>query len=138
MDRRLIEEKLESLRRCVERVRERCPRDAEALANDPDAQDIVALNLIRAVQGSVDIAATLLADSKLPAPDTMGAAFDGLAELGAIEPELAARLKAAVGFRNIAVHSYQSIDWAIVHSLCTERLDDFRDLAAAVERFAGS
>ena len=137
MDRRLIAEKLESLRRCVERARERCPAEASTLERDPDLQDIVALNLIRAVQVSVDIATTLLSDSKLPPPDTMGASFDSLVELGAIDAGLASRLKAAVGFRNIAVHSYQSIDWTIVHSLCTNRLEDFRRFAASVERFAG-
>lgn len=90
----------------------------------------------RAALVRVDIATTLLASSKLPPQDTMGASFDGLAELGAIDAELAGRLKAAVGFRNVAVHSNQSIDWTIVHGLCTERREDFRRFAAALERFA--
>ena len=42
-------------------------------------------------------------------------------------------MKAAVGFRNIAVHSYQQIDWNIVHRLCVENVDDSRRFAAAVE-----
>ncbi|HWU75333.1 MAG TPA: HepT-like ribonuclease domain-containing protein [Rhodanobacter sp.] len=35
----------------------------------------------------------------------------------------------AVGFRNLAVHSYSSIDWAIVHAIATRHLDDFARLA---------
>ncbi len=134
MDRKVIDEKLESLRRCVERIRSRCPEDPSLLVSDPDLQDIVSLNLTRAVQIGVDIAAVVISDSPLAAPDTMGEAFEALAELAVIDDELAARMKAAVGFRNIVIHSYQSIDWKIVHRLCTESLDDFQRLAADVER----
>jgi uncharacterized protein YutE (UPF0331/DUF86 family) len=134
MDRRLIDERLESLRRCVERIRSRCPEDSSDLLSDPDLQDIVTLNLTRAVQICVDIAAVVISDSSLPPPDTMGAAFDALAELAVLDGDLAIRMKVAVGFRNIAVHSYQSIDWEIVHRLCRENLDDFRRYAAAVEQ----
>ena len=51
-----------------------------------------------------------------------------------IDKSLASQLKAAVGFRNIAVHSYQNIDWQIVHRLCHESLDDFRRFATEVSR----
>lgn len=46
----------------------------------------------------------------------------------------AARVQArrkAVGFRNLAVHSYDSIDWALVLSIATEHLDDFKAFAKA-------
>jgi len=65
----------------------------------------------------------------------MGGAFDALAELGVISEALRDRLKSAVGFRNIAVHSYQAIDWAIVHAITHERLDDFRVFAKAIADF---
>lgn len=132
MDPRVIEQKLESLRRCLTRVANRCPADAAILERDLDAQDIVALNLTRAVQISVDLAAHLIASHDLPAPDTMAEAFDALAHAGLIDAALALRLKKAVGFRNIAVHSYHNIDWRIVHSICQRHLEDFRDFAACI------
>lgn len=135
MDRELIAEKLESLRRCVERIDAKCPATAELLAADPDAQDIVALNLQRAVQLCVDVAAHLIAASSLPAPATMGESIDGLATLGAIPIDLSARLRRAVGLRNIAVHNYAAIDWAVVHRACRTRLDDFREFARAISEF---
>ncbi len=58
MDRQVIEQKLESLRRCLLRVTEKCPVDAETLVRDVDAQDIITLNLTRAVQLSVDLPPT--------------------------------------------------------------------------------
>ena len=46
MDREVIEQKLESLRHCVQRIQHKCPEDAAALARDLDAQDIVSLESI--------------------------------------------------------------------------------------------
>jgi uncharacterized protein YutE (UPF0331/DUF86 family) len=137
MDRDLIEQKIESLRRCVARVRQKCPATAEQLANDVDAQDILTLNLTRAVQLCVDIGAHLIAARDTPAPDTMGQTFDVLATLGTISPELAARMKKAVGFRNIAVHNYQAIDWQIVHAIATRHVEDFTAFAGAVAEAIG-
>ncbi len=38
----------------------------------------------------------------------------------------------AVGFRNIAVHNYQSIDWNIVHAVAHQGLEDFRAFAVSL------
>jgi hypothetical protein len=56
LDRQVVEQKLESLRRCLLRIEEKCPDSPEMLARDLDAQDIVSLNLTRAVQLCVDLA----------------------------------------------------------------------------------
>jgi uncharacterized protein YutE (UPF0331/DUF86 family) len=137
MDREVIEQKIESLRRCVERVREKSPATAAALAKDVDAQDILTLNLTRAVQLCVDIGAHLIAEQNKPAPDTMGQTFDVLADMGVIPAELAMRMKKVVGFRNIAVHNYEAIDWEITHAIATHHMDDFAAFATAVVAATG-
>ena len=132
MDREVIEQKLESLRRCLQRVTDKCPPDSETLSRDPDLQDIVAINLTRAVQLCVDIGAHLIAGMQVPPPDTMGQTFDVLAVGGAIPENLAKQLKKAVGFRNIAVHNYGEIDWAIVHAIARDQLGDFTEFARLI------
>ena len=132
MDRDVIEKKLESLRSCLKRIEAKCPADAQTLVGDPDLQDIVALNLSRAVQVCVDISAHLISGMELPAPDTMGQVFDLLAQAGVLTPALASRLKKAVGFRNIAVHSYEAINWHIVHSIAKNHLVDFSEFARVI------
>ena len=132
MDREVVEEKLESLRRCIHRVFEKCPADVDTLENDLDLQDILALNLSRAVQICVDIGAHLLAGREVPPPDTMGQTFDSLAQEGVIPEELGKKLKKAVGFRNLAVHNYEAINWAIVHAIALHHLDDFREFARLI------
>ena len=68
MARLIVARKLDSLRRCLDRVRERCPADVATLAGDPDLQDIVVLNLSRAVQICVDLALHTLSGLGNPYP----------------------------------------------------------------------
>ena len=132
MDRKLIEQKLESLRRAIQRVSDKCPASPDILARDFDAQDIVSLNLTRAVQITVDIGSHLIACTDYPPPTTMGEVFEVMNQAGFIDAKLAERMKKAVGFRNLAVHNYNAINWAIVYAIATQHLDDFKDFARAV------
>lgn len=134
MDRLIVERKLDSLQRCLDRVRSKTPKDVDDLLHDLDLQDVLVLNLSRAVQVCVDIAAHILTERKQPPPETMGKAFDLLAQDGFLGDALAQRLKKSVGFRNLAVHNYDAINWVIVHAIATKRLADFEDFAKTVIR----
>ena len=85
MDRQVIDQKLESLRRCLKRIEAKCPAQAEALLTDLDLQDILSLNLSRAVQLAVDMGAHIIAQLEVPAPGTMGQTFDLLADQGVLD-----------------------------------------------------
>lgn len=136
MDREVVLNKLENLRRCVARVEAKRPPGLAKLIDDIDCQDIIVLNLERSVQACVDIGMHLLTDfSETTMPDSMSGTFKTLASVRIIDPELSAHLSKAVGFRNTAVHAYQEIDWAIVYSIIHERLDDFRDYARSVVNY---
>jgi uncharacterized protein YutE (UPF0331/DUF86 family) len=134
MDREVVEQKLESLRRCLRRIETRCPALAETLVADIDLQDIISLNLTRAVQISVDIGTHLISGMDVPPPDTMGQTFELLAQKGVLSHALANNLKKAVGFRNIAVHNYENINWDIVHGIVKYHLTDFSEFARVVAR----
>ncbi|MCX7086390.1 MAG: DUF86 domain-containing protein [Methylococcales bacterium] len=129
MDREIIAQKLESLRRCLQRIETKCPNDPSILISDIDLQDIISLNLSRAVQLCVDIGAHLISCMDLPPPNTMGQTFDQLEQSGLISDSLATNLKKAIGFRNIAVHNYDAINWQIVYSIITNHLLDFTEFA---------
>lgn len=99
-------QKLESLRRCVSRIELKRAASVEELADDVDRQDILSLNITRAVQSCVDIAGHILAVTERTAPASMANAFDELHALDLVSHELSSNLKASVGFRDIAVHNY--------------------------------
>ena len=52
----VIASKLESLRRCLDRIKSKKPKSLDQLLEDIDMQDILALNLERSIQLCVDIA----------------------------------------------------------------------------------
>lgn len=123
MDQDIAASKLQALRRCTQRVAERLPPAPERLAADPDAQDIISVNLQRAVQLCVDLALMIIADRALLPPSR-------LAAQGWISADVERAMRSAVGFRNISVHEYRRLDWMLVHGLVSDHLDDF-------QRFAG-
>lgn len=134
MDADLILDKLVSLARCVQRLEDKRPAQLDILLEDADTQDILALNLERAVQLCVDIGAHVLAEHREPAPETMGDVFLSLEKLAVLDAQLAAELRKAVGLRNASVHAYASIDWGIVYDVVHRRLHVFRAFAAAIRK----
>ena len=133
MDRVIVAEKLESLRRCLRRIQEKTPTEIETLTQNPDIQDILVLNLTRAVQLCVDIGSHVVSASGESAPATMGDVFITLDKLGVITPTTCESMKKAVGFRNIAVHNYESINWHIVFAICSKSTANFCRFVKEIE-----
>jgi uncharacterized protein YutE (UPF0331/DUF86 family) len=102
-----------------------------------DAQDVVELNLQRAVQAAIDLAAHVVASQGWGLVDHVGAAFDLLRDHGVIDGELAALMRRMVGFRNIAVHEYQTVDPEVVERIVEDHLDDLRRLCRLVVQYLG-
>lgn len=135
MDRDVVLNKLESLRRCVKRIQDKTPATHEQLVADDDLQDIIVLNLERSVRQCVDIGLHIISDLEFRAPETMAGTFDVLERAGCLSHHVAERMTKAVGFRNTTVHAYQEIDWQIVFIIITEHLSDFREFARQVLDF---
>lgn len=128
----VILQKIDSLGRCINRIEKKRPESLVQLEHDLDIQDILSINLERAVQQCVDIALCLLSDRAQPVPATMCDAFDELCQIGVIDTVVCTQMKKAVGFRNAVVHAYRKIDWNIVWDIVTNRLDDFKSFSQQV------
>jgi len=134
VDKDVMLNKLESLRRCVKRIQDKTPPSSDALKENIDLQDIIVLNLERAVQICVDIGMHRISELETPVPDTMSETFKNLNRAGILDDAITERMVKAVGFRNTAVHAYQEMDWEIVYRIITEHLNDFRDFAGQMMR----
>ena len=132
MDPEIVKAKLESLSRCIIRIEGRTPKSADELAADLDAQDIIVLNLERAVQLSVDIGSHILLDFEIRSPESMAGVFIALGEAGVMEKNLAGRLSKAAGFRNIAIHDYQAINVEILKTILAKHLQDLEDFYSVI------
>ena len=134
IDKKVIGEKLLSLNRCLERVKLHTPANVEALQSDFDTQDIICLNIQRAVQISVDIAAHILTEQLHEQASTMAETFLALSRYELLDSQLASRLAKAVGFRNIAVHEYDTLDMNILYSIITKEIGCFYEFSDAALR----
>jgi uncharacterized protein YutE (UPF0331/DUF86 family) len=133
----VIKTKLESLRKCLDRIESKRPETLEDLIQDIDTQDIIALNLERSVQLCVDIANHVLSSLDDAPAMSMAESFERLSEKGIIPNELGKNLKKAVGFRNLSVHAYDKIDWQLVWNILEGDLMDLVRFLECVESFDG-
>lgn len=126
--------KIAAIERCLRRIAETTGGDPASLDN-LDKQDIFVLNLQRAIQSAIDLAAHVVAVEKLGLPETVRGHFALLREARILSEPLGRRMEAMVGFRNIAIHNYQALDPAILKAILRERLPDLDAFAAVlVER----
>lgn len=125
MDQIVLEKKIDSILRCLHRIKSRLPESKELFMQDLDAQDVIVLNITRAVQLSVDLAMHICVNANAPVPQTMGESFDVLQQLKILTPAIAAKMKKSVGFRNIAVHNYDEIDLNLAFIIAKEHIEDF-------------
>lgn len=132
MDNLLLNRKLTSLNRCLDRIKDKTPKSSSDLEQDLDLQDIIGVNLERAVQITVDIASHIIASYRLDSPNTMTGVFTVLSKAGVLDPSLANILSRTVGFRNIAVHEYDQLDWNKVYSLITNDLSVFKSFGKVI------
>ena len=134
----VIKTKLESLRKCLDRIELKKPQSLEDLIRDIDAQDILALNLERSVQLCVDIANHILSSLDDAPAMSMAQSFERLSEKKIIPNELGENLKKTVGFRNLSVHAYDKIDWQLVWNILEENINDLFHFVENIEGKFGS
>ena len=128
----IIMRKLDMLNRCIERIVANTPEKPELLFDDYTSQDVIVLNLQRAIQVCVDIGLHVFSKRSEPLPDSMREVFVGLERMRILDAATAEGLQKAVGFRNVAVHTYQEIDYRVVYTICTRHLDVFREFARRI------
>jgi uncharacterized protein YutE (UPF0331/DUF86 family) len=101
--------KAASIERCVRRAREEYAAGGNDFAQDFTRQDAAILNIQRACEAALDMGQHLVRRERLGVPQSARDVFDLLARGGWIHAALADNLKRMVGFRNVAVHDYQSL-----------------------------
>ncbi len=124
IDRDILIEKTNSIQNCLKRIHDTVKGDLNSVTN-LDVQDIVVLNLQRAVQLTIDMASYIVSTERLGTPKSLKDLFQILEQNKYIQHELCGKMQKMVGFRNIAVHDYQAIDPDILKSIISRHLKDF-------------
>lgn len=122
--------KVAIIERCLSRVDEEYRGREAELRTNFTIQDAIVLNVLRACEAAIDLAMHVCRTHRLGAPQSSRDAFDILNQADLLSAPVATRMKAMVGFRNIAIHHYRQMDLDILRSIIEERLGDFRSYAA--------
>ncbi len=121
----LIINKINTINKCIGRIKEEYQSSKERFRINFTIQDAVMLNLERASQAAIDIAAHIVRIKKLGVPQTNRDVFVFLEKNGFISKKISRRMQSMVGFRNLAVHDYQNLNLDIIIEIIEKDLDDF-------------
>jgi uncharacterized protein YutE (UPF0331/DUF86 family) len=117
--------KAATIERCVARAKDEYHRGPGSFLHDFTRQDAAILNIQRACEAALDMGQHLVRRERMGLPQSGRDVFELLAQSGWIDHLLADSLKRMVGFRNIAVHDYQSLQLPIAISIITDHLQNF-------------
>ena len=131
IDKDVVYEKINGIQNCLQRIYKTVAGDIDRL-EDFDAQDIITLNLQRAVQLTIDLASHVVRANSLGMPQTLKENFQLLYQHKLLSKDLKEKMERMVGFRNIAVHDYESIDPKILKSIVQHNLHDFEEFYTAI------
>ena len=120
----IIKNKINHIEVSLQRLKEKQEIPLEEFKKNRDLQDIVIHNLQLSIQGCVDMASHIISDQGWTVPDTLAGLFDILTEHKVIPDDLNDRLKKMVGFRNIIIHEYGTIDLGKVYVILTKDIKD--------------
>jgi uncharacterized protein YutE (UPF0331/DUF86 family) len=132
VDRDLVTRRRLALEQYLREIREVAGAGRDAYLGDWKAQRAVERSLHLAVEVCLDLAEHLIADHRLPAPETAAGTFDILREAKLIETDLAAALARMARFRNLLVHDYIKLDAGKVFDIATNDVRDLEQFSAVV------
>jgi len=131
----VILNKIESIERCVNRINDLYKKGS---LQDYLYQDAIVLNLQRACQQAIDLAMYLCTQQKYGIPKNSREAFEFLFKNQVIDQSTYKKMSAIVGFRNIAIHEYQTINLDILKTIIEKELKDFMEFSKRIIAFLNS
>lgn len=122
------------IERCLKRIEEVIGRNKTTWKSNFTVQDSILLNLQRACEASIDLANFIIKKRKLGIPQTSRDSFELHYTANIIDQILATKMKHMVGFRNVAVHEYQTLNLEVLESIIKNHLKDFQEFSSIIIR----
>jgi uncharacterized protein YutE (UPF0331/DUF86 family) len=129
-DRNLIAKKLAAIETYVRELKDLAR--LEEIRRDVREERFVERTLQLAIQAVLDAASHIVSDERLGEPRTNRDVIDLLERNGWLPNPLASRLGNMVGFRNVLVHDYETVDLSIVEDVVRNHLGDLLEFVRAV------
>ena len=137
IDENLVLAKASRVEDHLRRIQEKRSVTSDEFLADLDRQESILFNLQMAIQNCIDIAAHIISDEELGVAGSTNEMFYMLQENGYLAPELAEKMIAAVGFRNLIVHEYGNVDLKKVYQIAHKDVGDLKAYLRAVIEKSG-
>jgi uncharacterized protein YutE (UPF0331/DUF86 family) len=134
-DRELVAKKLARIETCVQELR--TLGDPARIRSDLREERFFEHTLQIAIQSVLDVASHIVSEERLGEPSSNHELIDLVVRQGWIPAGLELPLHRMIGFRNVLVHGYESVDLAVVEDIARSRLDDLLAFASAVRERIG-
>ena len=124
VDKDLIIAKASSVKRHLNRIKEKRDTDLKTFLKDLDRQESILFNLQMAIQNCIDIAAHIISEEGVGVPGSMNEMFYLLEDNGYIYVDITEKMVKAVGFRNLIVHEYGKVELKQVFEVAKKEIED--------------
>ena len=121
---KVLMHKAKVIERCVQRAREEHLAAQGHFSTDHTRQDAAVLNLQRACEAALDMAQRIISVQGWGIAETSKELFAILQRKAVIDAAMEKTLVNMVGFRNLAVHDYEELNYNIVESIITKDCND--------------
>lgn len=132
VDNDLIIAKTSSVKRHLNRVKEKRNTDLQTFLKDIDRQESILFNLQMAVQNCIDIAAHIISEKGFGVPGSTSEMFYLLEENGYLDVDITEKMVKAVGFRNLIVHEYGKIELKQVFKVVQKDIKDLDEYLISI------
>lgn len=134
VDREKVRTKIQFLRESLGHLERIRSLGEEAFLSDPILQAATVRYLQVGIEAMLDIASHVIAREGLGAPETYRQSIEILLQNGILPADHTEAFLAMIGFRNRAVHLYESVDPREVARILGNHLGDFEAFVSAVSR----
>lgn len=131
VDRRRVRRVLQRITDDLGFLTQRAEGDRRTLAADAEKMAALKYVFVTSIEGCIDVSQHLCASEGWGPPATNADAVRLLGSHGVVDPQVAASVAGAVGFRNVLVHGYAEVDDARVVGFL-DRVGELREFVGAV------
>ncbi len=132
VDNDLIIAKTSSVKRYLNRVKEKRNTDLQTFLKDIDRQESILFNLQMAIQNCIDIATHIISEEGFGVPGSISEMFYLLEENGYLNVDVTEKMVKAVGFRNLIVHEYGKIELKQVFKVVQKDIKDLDEYLISI------
>ncbi len=130
----LIRTRCQEIQESITRLNDIKRKTKEEFLNDRDTQDIASYRLLVAIEAALNLCYHVAAKQLKKVPEEYAECFAILSDAGIIPVDLSERLQKTARFRNLLVHMYWKIDYAIVYEIIQNDLQDINNFSKVVAR----